>query len=101
MIIIFRDICIRIPATHWLYNYLFVFTKMHGRGSFQLSIKKPSYKLDWAPYAINMWKQPSKFTHLLGGSDVYCFNKNKSGHQASKTAICCDICSCEKSCEKQ
>lgn len=77
MKVIFRDICIMVPATHCLYNFLFVFTKKSGRGNFQLSIgKKKSYKLDWAPYAINMWKQPSKFTYLLGDSDVYCFTKS-------------------------
>lgn len=41
--VIFEDFCIRVPLTHWLFNYLFGFTKKCRRGNFQLSVKKKNY----------------------------------------------------------
>lgn len=74
--VIFRGICIKVPATHWLHNYLIVVTKK-PRSILQPSIEeRKSHKLNWVPYAINMWKQWHKCMRLLGGSDVHCFTKS-------------------------
>lgn len=73
MKVMFRDICKRVPATCWLYNYLILFTENLKEVILNCPMKKnPTIQIRLG-YLCHQHVETANFPHLLGSSDVYSY----------------------------